>query len=326
MRMIVTGAAGFVGSSICEALLDTGHEVVGIDSFLGNYDTGLKAQNLAPILGHPCMTFVKTDLRTADLRPVVEGADVIFHQAGQPGVRTSWADGFTSHLENNVRATQRLLEAAKGCRSLRRLVYASSSSVYGNIPRWPLDENDPTAPNSPYGVTKLAAEHLCGVYARNHDLPVVSLRYFTVYGPKQRPDMAIFRLISTALAGSTFELYGDGSHVRDFTYVGDVVGANLLAARADLEPGTVMNVAGGESVSMARLIELVGEVSGSPVKVRRTGEKAGDVARTGGAIDRAWELLGWEPKVSLRHGIEQQVAWHRDLVLALDDGTSLVAS
>ena len=232
-------------------------------------------------------------------------------RAGQPGVRLSGSDGFSAYVEQNVLVTQRLLEAAKGSPSLQRFVFASSSSVYGNVASFPTTEEQVPSPHSPYGVTKLAAEHLCGLYAANWGVPTVALRYFTVYGPRQRPDMAIHRLIESALTQTPFLLYGDGPAVRDFTYVGDVVAATVAAAHAPVSPGTVANVAGGGSCSMAELIEMTQEVVGLEIPLDRGPTQAGDVERTGGSIEAAARLLGWKPEVTLREGVEAQAAWHR---------------
>jgi UDP-glucuronate 4-epimerase len=234
----------------------------------------------------------------------------VFHHAGQPGVRMSWADGFRLYNEINVDVTQRLLEATRRA-EIDRFVFASSSSVYGNAATYPTLENDPTAPFSPYGVTKLAAEMLCNAYANNFGVPVTSLRYFTVYGPAQRPDMAIHRMIEATLTGGTFPVYGDGTQVRDFTFVGDVVEANLRAAAVSLEPGSVINVAGGSSTTLAELIDVVGEAIGTPVPVERLAAQPGDVARTGGSIDRARTLLGWAPTTGIIEGVAAQVRWFR---------------
>ncbi len=238
---------------------------------------------------------------------------MVFHQAGQPGVRKSWSTGFNDYCEHNVKATQRLLEAARAA-TTPRFVYASSSSVYGNAPAYPTVETDLPRPFSPYGVTKLAAEHLCALYAANWGVPTVSLRYFTVYGPRQRPDMAIRRLADAAVTGATFSLFGDGRQVRDFTYVSDVVAANVAAGFEDVAPGTVVNIAGGSHAVMMDLIDMVGELAGSPVSLDRGPKEAGDVQRTGGTIDRAHELLGWEPVVRLRNGLAVQVEWSRAMM------------
>lgn len=316
MKTLVTGAAGFIGSHLTDALLAEGHEVVGVDAFTPYYPRARKEANLHDARRHAGFTLVEADLRGADLAPLLDEVDVVFHQAAQPGVRLSWSDGFAEYDSSNVLATQRLLEAVKVARDeqrapLRRVVFASSSSLYGNAPSYPTHEDDRPRPHSPYAVTKLAAEHLCNLYASNWQLPTVALRYFTVYGPRQRPDMAMCRLIDAALGGPAFPRYGDGSHIRDFTYVGDIVRANLAAATADVEPGTVVNIAGGGSITMHELIELVGELAGAPVPVEALAARAGDVERTGGSIERAAALLGWRPRTTVREGVAEQLAWAR---------------
>jgi UDP-glucuronate 4-epimerase len=309
---LVTGAAGFVGSSICQALLASGYAVQGIDSFTSNYAREAKLSNLVELLGTPGFRFLEDDLVTVDVDALVDGASLVFHEAGQPGVRTSWASGFGSYVANNVVATQRLLEAVVRSSSVERMVYASSSSVYGDRVSWPCTEQTLPHPLSPYGVTKLAAEHLCSLYAENHGAPVVSLRYFTVYGPRQRPDMAMHRLIRAALTGTSFPLFGDGSQIRDFTFVGDVVRANMLAASTDLEPGTVMNVSGVGSVSMRQVIDLISELADEEVLIDRYPEVPGDVQRTGGTVDLARQLMGWEPETELHEGLRCQLTWQRN--------------
>src|SRR5450432_2607579 len=238
MRALVTGAAGFVGSHLAEALLARGDTVVGIDCFTPYYDRAAKEQNLATARAHERFEFVEDDLRTCDVGSLLSGVDAVFHQAAQAGVRLSWSDGFADYVSLNVLATQRLLEAVQQARPQARVVYASSSSVYGNQPRYPTVETDLPKPFSPYGVTKLAAEHLCGLYAENWGTHTVSLRYFTVFGPRQRPDMSIHRLCEAAVRGTSFPRYGDGSQIREFTYVDDIVRGNLLAAERDVAPGS----------------------------------------------------------------------------------------
>jgi len=310
MKVVVTGAAGFVGSHLSEELCRCGFDVLGIDCMTDYYDPMEKRANLLTLSQLDTFEFKELDLRTADLRAALEGAEVVFHQAGQPGVRGSWADGFDAYCEHNVKATQRLLEAAKDVRT-SRVVYASSSSVYGNALSYPTFETDVPSPHSPYGVTKLAAEHLCTLYAANWGVPTVSLRYFTVYGPRQRPDMAIRRLADAAVGGTAFSLFGDGRQVRDFTFVSDVVAANMAAAFEDVPPGTVINIAGGSHAVMADVISLIGELAGSRVDLQRAPKEAGDVQRTGGSTERARELLDWEPRVSLREGLAATVDWAR---------------
>jgi len=308
MRALVTGAAGFVGSHLAEHLVAAGWDVIAVDCLSPYYDTQQKKDNLAAIERSAAVSVRNEDLLTADLPMLLEGVDVVFHQAGQPGVRASW-DTFDSYLEQNVMATRRLLDAARGA-TLRRFVYASSSSVYGNALSYPTHEDVLPRPQSPYGVTKLAAEHLCGVYARNWGVPTVALRYFTVFGPRQRPDMAMHRLIEAALTQASFPIFGDGSQVRDFTYIDDVVAANIAAAAADVPSGLVVNVAGGGSSALSEVIRIVEGLTGRAIALDRRGAQAGDVERTGGAIDRARSALGWSPQVSVADGLARQVDWH----------------
>ncbi len=310
MHALVTGAAGFIGSHLVEALLDRGDTVIGVDCFTDYYATDTKRRNLAVAERSAGFELVDADLLDLDLTDVLDGVDLVFHHAAQPGVRLSWADGFSTYVRHNVEATQRLLEAARSV-EVQRCVYASSSSIYGNADRYPCVETDLPRPFSPYGVTKLAAEQLCVAYAENYGLSTTSLRYFTVYGPRQRPDMAFHRLIQASLSETPFPLYGDGSQERDFTYVADVVAANLAAADADTRPGSVFNVAGGGSAKLREVIELVEQLTGRPVPIDRRGDQAGDVARTGGDIGRAEAHLGWTPVVETSVGLAAQVAWHR---------------
>lgn len=307
---MVTGCAGFVGSTLTEALLRRGDRVLGIDCLTPYYDPEQKEANLRTALAHDRFRLVRADLRRADLRELLDGADTVFHQAAQPGVRLSWSTGFAEYDGHNVLATQRLLDAAVAVGG-PRVVYASSSSVYGQAARYPTTETDVPRPHSPYGVTKLAAEHLCGLYAANWGLPTISLRYFTVYGPRQRPDMATHRLIEAALTGEPFALFGDGTAVRDFTFVDDVVAANLAAGAADAPPGTMVNIAGGGEISMKELVSLVGQTVGSDVPIEERDRSPGDVDRTGGTVDAARELLAWAPQAPIELGLERQVAWHR---------------
>ena len=311
MRALVTGVAGFVGSHLADTLLARGDTVVGVDCFTPYYARATKDDNLAGARTQPGFELAPLDLRAAEIEPLLDGVDVVFHQAAQAGVRLSWSGGFADYVGHNVLATQRLLEAVVAARPSARVVYASSSSVYGNQPRYPTREDDLPKPFSPYGVTKLAAEHLCGLYAENWGIQTVSLRYFTVFGPRQRPDMSIHRLCEAALRGDGFPRYGDGSQVREFTYVGDIVRGNLAAAERDVVPGSCCNLAGGGEITLAALIDLVGELAGAPVKVEAQPRQPGDAFRNGGAIDRARALLGWSPAVSLRDGLAAQLEWHR---------------
>lgn len=310
MRTLVTGVAGFIGSTLAEMLLDRGDDVIGLDCFTDYYAKEAKEANLARCGQSDGFSFVEADLRTDDLSSLVADLDVVFHLAAQPGVRLSWSSGFPDYVSHNVLATQRLLEACIG-RRLSRFVYASSSSIYGNNAAVPTPETGVPSPHSPYGVTKLAGEHLCGLYGANFDVPTISLRYFTVYGPRQRPDMAIRRLLDAATHQRPFPLFGDGRQIRDFTFVEDVARANLAAAASDVPPGSFFNVAGGGATRVSDLIELVGEVAGRPVPLDRQPVQPGDVAQTGGDVSEAKRHLGWEPLVELREGISMQLEWQR---------------
>lgn len=310
MRALVTGCAGFVGSHLTEQLVTRGDAVIGVDSFTDYYEPAQKRANLEPIEGHPRFDLVEADLMEVDVGRILDGVDVVFHLAAQPGVRSSWGRDFAMYVRQNLSLTQRLLEAVVDAPGLQRFVYASSSSVYGEPDGHPTAESQPTIPRSPYGVTKLAAEHLCNVYAENWAVPTVSLRYFTVYGSRQRPDMAIHRLVEAAVTGTPFTIYGDGSQIRDFTHVSDVVRANLAAVEADAPPGLVANVAGGSSVSLWRLVELIQAATGRDIPLVRGPEQPGDVRRTGGATDVAARELSWTPRTGLDEGLEEQCAWH----------------
>lgn len=318
---MITGCAGFIGSHLSEAALAAGDTVVGIDALTDYYDIERKRANLAPLLADERFTFVHADLQSADLDPLLDGAEAIYHQAGQPGVRLSWSDGFGEYVGRNIAATQRLLEAATRIRP-DRFVYASSSSVYGNAAAYPTDEQALPQPHSPYGVTKLAAEHLCGLYAANWGVPTTALRYFTVYGPRQRPDMGFHRFLAAALRGDAVPLFGDGEQVRDFTYVGDIVAANLAAGRADTPPGTVVNIAGGGAVTVNALLAMLGEILDTQLAIERLPEQPGDVRATGGTIELAGRLLGWAPAVDLRTGLQAQADWQRAGRPISVDGTS----
>jgi len=296
-RVAVTGAAGFIGSHLCERLLADGHEVVGIDCFSDHYARSRKERNLDGSLANHNFTFEEIDMVGGDeaLRTAVAGAAVVFHLAGQPAVRPSWGAHFERYVRDNVLATQRLLECLRSLPATR-LVYGGSSSVYGDAEMFPTKENALPRPLSPYGVTKLAAEHLAHVYWRNFGIPTVSLRYFTVYGPRQRPDMAFSRFMEALADGREIEVYGDGEQTREFTYVADAVEGTVKAAEADVA-GQVFNVGGGSRVTINQVLTALEEISG--LKVRRVSLPAmpGDPRHTGASINLARERLGWEPRV-----------------------------
>lgn len=308
MHALVTGAAGFVGSHLSKRLRDEGYDVVGVDSFTDYYDIALKRANAEAAI-RAGVEFIDGDLNVVDLESMLDGVDVIFHIAGQPGVRSSWGSDFSTYTYGNIETTQKLLEASRGSSTLQRFVYASSSSVYGNAKRYPTSEHDLPQPVSPYGVTKLAAEHLCSVYAASFEVPTVSLRYFTVYGPGQRPDMAFTRFALAAARGEEITVFGSGEQVRDFTFVDDVVEANLLAATREVSPGTVLNVAGGSSTSVNEVLHVFEELAGTKLSINRVGPVAGDVGRTGGDTAAIRSVLGWQPAVALRDGIGRQFDW-----------------
>jgi UDP-glucose 4-epimerase len=312
MKDIVTGVAGFIGSQLAERLVRAGREVVGIDCFLDYYPRPIKEGNLSWLRTQPNFAFREEDLLSADLNALIGAGDRIFHQAAQAGVRASWGRDFAVYSENNIRATQVLLEACKGKR-IGRLVYASSSSIYGDAESLPTREDALPQPVSPYGVSKLAAEHLCRLYWRNFGVPSTSLRYFTVYGPRHRPDMAFHRLIRAALRGETFTLFGSGEQSRDFTFVDDIVTANLAAA--DLEgPAEVLNVGGGSRVSVNQAIAIIEELAGTRIAIVRRGTEHGDVTHTAADTSRAAARIGYRPSVDIRTGLAAQVAWQRSIL------------
>jgi nucleoside-diphosphate-sugar epimerase len=313
MRAVVTGAAGFVGSHLSAKLLGEGARVVGIDALTDYYDVTVKRRNVARLRQNPRFAFVEGDLVQLPISELVEGADAVFHLAGQPGVRASWGDDFADYVHHNVFATQRLLDACKDVR-LGKLVYASSSSVYGDSEAYPTSETLRPAPVSPYGVTKLAAEHLVEVYRRNFGVPSVSLRLFTVYGPGQRPDMAFSRLVRAALTGTEFGLFGDGEQTRDFTFVNDVV-AGMLAAASSQWCG-VANIGGGSRTSMNRVIEIVTGLCGA-IDVRRGEVARGDVRHTSADISVAARCVGYHPRTPLAEGLAAMVAAERAVLAVL---------
>lgn len=308
MKILVTGVAGFIGSNIARRLLDDGHEVVGIDSVTDYYDRSMKRANLARLESGE-FSCVEEDINAADLDALLDGVSIVFHQAGQPGVRSSWGKEFEIYVNANIAATQRLLEASLKASEPIRFVYASSSSVYGNAEKYPTLETDRPQPVSPYGVSKLAGEHLVSLYASNFGLQTVSLRYFTVFGPGQRTDMAFTRFARAAVRDEPITIFGTGQQVRDFTYVDDVVEANLLVGFQPVAAGSVFNVAGGGSITVNEVLQILEEVHGKSVKVEHESGVKGDVFRTGGSIEAIKLAVGWEPSTTFRDGFAEQYRW-----------------
>ena len=312
MRCLVTGAAGFIGSTLAEALVARGDAVLGIDCFTDYYARALKERNLAALRQSPRFEFLEADLMDVAWPEVLVGVDVVFHQAAQAGVRSSWGRDFRCYTDWNILATQMLLEAARHCPSPPRIVAAGSSSVYGEREDMPLRESDRPHPVSPYGVTKLASEHLCVLYAHNFGLETSVLRYFTVYGPRQRPDMAFHKFLRAVHLGEEIPLYGDGLQTRDFTFVDDAVAANLAAAE-HAPAGGVYNIGGGSRVTMRHCIEVLGQVTGREVKVAWHPRQHGDVTHTAADTTLAARDLKWAPRVALPEGLARE----NDYVAAL---------
>jgi nucleoside-diphosphate-sugar epimerase len=315
MRCLVTGAAGFVGSSLCDALLGQGHEVIGLDCFLDYYPRLIKERNLSAARDFERFTFAEADLLEADLPALLEDAEIVFHLAAQPGVRASWGTTFDRYSDNNVLATQRLLEACRTTRP-RRIVFASSSSVYGNPDRLPVKESDQTRPISPYGVTKLAAEHLCSLYYTNFQVPTVCLRYFTVYGPRQRPDMAFHRFIRSGLLREPIEILGDGNQTRDFTYIDDVVQVTRASADAGT-PGNIYNVGGGARWALRDVLGTLERVLNISLEIRRGPAAPGDVRDTFADTSLARRELGFAPSTTVEQGLRNEADW---VIGSLDGG------
>ena len=307
MRALITGAAGFIGSHLTSTLLDQGAEVVGLDCFTDYYARDIKEANLNVNSGRRGFRFIETRIEDADLKTLLSGVTHVFHLAAQAGVRKSWGTEFREYISNNVHASQVLLEACVG-QPLQKVVYASSSSIYGNATRVPMREDDLPRPHSPYGVTKLAAEQLGNLYQANYGVPVTSVRYFTVYGPRQRPDMAFHRFMRAHVEGRPIELFGDGDQTRDFTFVSDTVSATIAAARSGL-PGRTYNVGGGSRVTLNEALEVLQRVIGAPLLINRGAVQRGDVRDTLADTALAAADLGFAPAVSLHDGLAAEWTW-----------------
>jgi len=304
-RALVTGCAGFIGSHLSEFLLNTGWEVIGIDCFINNYERSMKERNLYSLISCPRFVFIRGDLMQVPLEFYLRDIDTVFHQASLPGVRNSWGEQFDAYVTNNILVTQRLLEIIKDY-DINKFIYASSSSVYGNTSTLPMREIHLPKPFSPYGVTKMAAENLCNLYYENYGVPVVLLRYFTVYGPRQRPDMAIYKFINAISTGKPIKIYGDGSQKRDFTYIGDIVQANILAADSSVA-GEVLNVGSGCPTRLMDLIRILERITGEKAQLEFVCDQKGDVRDTFADISKINQMLGFKPSYGLEQGLINQV-------------------
>lgn len=307
MRVLVTGVAGFIGSHLAERLIDGGYEVLGVDSFFDYYPKRIKENNLSGLLAKTGFEFLEGDLVGLDLNSMVARVSAVFHQAALAGVRASWGSRFGEYVNNNILGTQLLLEASKD-KNLKKFIYASSSSVYGNARDFPITEDSPQRPVSPYGVTKLAGEHLASLYHTGYGVPTVSLRYFTVYGPRQRPDMAFHKFISAVMNGEEILIYGTGEQTRDFTYVSDAVEANLQALGTG-SPGEIYNIGGGSRILLSDAVKIIEEVTGSKANIKYTDTQRGDAKHTFADISKARNDLSYSPSVNIRDGISKHLDW-----------------
>ena len=307
MKALVTGVAGFIGSTLAERLLSTGSDVIGIDCFTDYYPRPMKERNLAALAAHPRFRMVESRIQDADLPALLDGRTHVFHLAAQAGVRKSWGRDFAVYTENNIEATQMLLEACV-TRTLEKVVYASSSSVYGDNVAMPMKEDALPQPVSPYGVSKLAAEQLCYLYHTNYGVPAVSLRYFTVYGPRQRPDMAFHKFLRAAILREPIAVFGDGEQTRDFTFVHDTVTATIAAAARGV-PGRVYNLGGGSRVTLNEVLDLIGRVSGRRPLINVDPAQKGDMRHTCADTSLARRDLEFDPTVSLEEGLAAEHTW-----------------
>lgn len=307
MTSLVTGVAGFIGSTLAEKLVAEGEKVIGVDCFIDYYPRSRKERNLAGLAQNDGFQLIDEPLQSMNLGELLAGCDRVFHLAAQAGVRASWGSEFSIYTDNNILATQRLLEAAAAT-GVESFVFASSSSVYGDASTLPMVEEQALHPVSPYGVSKLAAEQLCRLYTLNHGVPTASLRYFTVYGPRQRPDMAFHRLLRSASTGERFPLYGDGKQTRDFTFVADAVAATIAASRKG-KPGAVYNIGGGSRVSMLEVIETIEDITGTKIAIDSRPVQKGDMRDTYADTAAARRDLGYAPSTTLRQGLAKEWEW-----------------
>lgn len=307
MIYLVTGAAGFIGSRLCQVLLEKGYSVKGIDSFSDFYPRWIKENNLAPLLENDKFEFIEEDICSLDLKKILRIPSVVFHLSAQAGVRASWGKNFSVYTKNNIQATQKLLEAAKDS-PVQKFIYSSSSSVYGTCPDLPMSETSPLQPFSPYGVTKLAAEHLCHLYFRNYGVPVMSLRFFTVYGPGQRPDMAFHHFFKAILENKPISVFGDGKQTRDFTYVNDILQAMVSSVEKG-KVGEIYNLGGGNRKKLEDVFPLIEDICQEKLRIQSQEKQRGDVQHTFADIKKAQTDLGFFPRTQLEEGLKEEWKW-----------------
>jgi nucleoside-diphosphate-sugar epimerase len=311
MKAVVTGAAGFIGSHLSEKLLSEGYEVIGVDSFLDYYPRWIKEMNLSRLRESKSFQLIEENILEIDWPGVLAGVDLVFHLAAQAGVRASWSKNFIVYTRNNIEATQLLLEASKLFK-LKKFVFASTSSVYGDIEEIPMKEESILKPISPYGVTKVAAEDLCHLYWKNFDVPCVSLRYFTVYGPRQRPDMGFYKFLLAVLEDRTITIFEDGNQTRDFTFIDDIIQGTLAAADKGV-PGATYNLGGGSRISVNEVLKSIAEITGVELKVRYAEKQKGDMRHTYASTERARREIGYVPQFPLKKGLKREFEWLKDL-------------
>ena len=309
---VVTGVAGFIGSHLAQSLLEQGSQVIGIDEFNDYYDSLLKYNNIVNLKEYSKFKLIQASIQDLDWQQLLQSVDIVYHQAAQAGVRSSWGNGFPDYTARNINATQVILEAAKQVKSLKRIVYASSSSIYGDAVTMPTPETLCPQPVSPYGITKLAGERLCRLYGQ-FSVPVTVLRYFTVYGPRQRPDMAFHKFFKAAIDDKAIDIYGDGRQTRDYTYVGDIVAANLAAGKMPEAVGEVFNIGGGSRVTLIELLAMMERVIARPIRRNYLGRAVGDAHHTSADITKARQILGYAPQVSLLEGLTEEWKWIQSL-------------
>jgi nucleoside-diphosphate-sugar epimerase len=305
---IVTGVAGFIGSSLAEKLLEKKIKVIGIDCFTDYYSKEIKIKNISNCIKNKNFSLIEEDLLKLDLGPIIRKSQFLFHEAAQPGVRASWGEQFGIYVKDNILATQKILEFAKESKTLEKIVMASSSSVYGDQEGVMTEDKTIPKPISPYGATKLASENLGLIYASNYNLPVTSLRYFTVYGPRQRPDMAFTRFIKSGLRNEPLTVYGDGNQKRDFTFIKDIVDANISVIENNSQ-SNIINIGGGNVISVNKTIKIIEDIIGIDIQISHNNKEKGDVKETNADISKAKKILGYRPKIDLKEGLNEQIKY-----------------